>query len=68
LLAEAAGLLEGTGDGQHDEPLKSKAARLCRDAGADPAAIQLWVEEGRRRRTEAGLPPFSRPRRPPGRR
>jgi hypothetical protein len=68
LLAEVAGLLEGTGEGQHDEPLKRQAARLCRDARADPAAIQPRVEEGRRRRTEAGLPPFSRPRRPPGRR
>ena len=68
LLAEVAGLLEGFGEGQLDEPLKRQAARLCRDAGADAAAIAAWVEEGRRRRAEAGRVPFSRPRRPPGRR
>jgi hypothetical protein len=65
LLAEVAGLLEGTGEGQHDEPLTRQAARICHDAGADSAAIPAWVEEGRRRRAEAGLVPFSRPRRPP---
>ena len=36
-----------------------QAAQLCRDAGADPAAIPAWVEEGRRRAAQAGLPPFS---------
>ena len=32
---------------------------LCRKAGADPEAIPAWVEEGRRRAAQAGLPPFS---------
>ena len=59
LLAEVAGIFEGTGEGELDEPLARQAAQLCRDAGADPDAIPAWVEEGRRRRAAAGLPPFS---------
>lgn len=35
------------------------AIQLCRDAGADPEAIPVWIEEGRRRREEARRPPFS---------
>ena len=35
------------------------AARLCCSAGADPEAIPAWIEEGRRRRANAGRPPFS---------
>lgn len=68
LLAEVAGLLEGFSEGELDEPLARQAARLCRAAGADLEAIPAWVEEGRRRRAAARLPPFSRPRqgRPPG--
>ena len=69
LLAEVAGIFEGTSEGELDEPLARQAAQLCRDAGADPDAIPAWVEEGRRRRAAAGLPPFSaatrrRPSRP----
>ena len=63
LLAEVAGIFEGTSEGELDEPLTRQAAQLCRDAGADPDAIPAWVEEGRRRRTAAGLPPFSAPKR-----
>jgi hypothetical protein len=59
LLAEVAGVFEGTSEGELDEPLARQAAQLCRDAGADPDAIPAWVEEGRRRRAAAGLPPFS---------
>jgi hypothetical protein len=64
LLAEVAGLMEGFGEGQIDEPRARQAARLCRDAGADLDAIPAWIEEGRRRRADATLPPFSaaRPR------
>jgi hypothetical protein len=62
LLAEVAGLLEGAHAVEFDEPLMRQAALLCRDAGADPDAIPAWIEEGRRRRANAGLPPFSRPR------
>jgi hypothetical protein len=68
LLAEVAGVLEGASEGELDEPLARQAARLCRQAGADPEAILAWVEEGRRRRANAGRPPFSDPRyRRPGR-
>jgi len=59
LLAEVAGIFEGTSEGELDEPLARQAAQLCRDAGADPNAIPAWVEKGRRRRAAAGLPPFS---------
>ena len=59
LLAEVAGIFEGTSEGELDEPLARCAAQLCRKAGADPQAIPAWIEEGRRRRAAAGKPPFS---------
>jgi hypothetical protein len=43
LLAEVADALEGSSEGQLNEPLKRQAARLCRDAGADPVAIPAWI-------------------------
>jgi hypothetical protein len=60
LLAEVAGIFEGAGEGELDEPFARQAAGLCRAAGADPHGIQAWIEEGRRRRDAARLPPFSR--------
>ena len=42
-----------------DEPLARQAAGLCRKAGADPEAVPGWIEEGRRRRAAARMPPFS---------
>ena len=59
LLAEVAGVLEGTSEGKLNEPLKRQAAMLCRKAGADPEAIPAWIEEGRRRAAAARQPPFS---------
>ncbi len=59
LLAEVAGVLEGAREGELDEPLARQAAALCRKAGADPEAIPAWIEEGRRRRAAAAMPPFS---------
>lgn len=59
LLAQVAGLFEGTSEGELDEPLCRSAARLCRLAGADREAIPAWIEEGRRRREAATQPPFS---------
>ena len=59
LLAEVAGILEGTHEGKLDEPLARQSAGLCRAAGADPEAIPAWIEEGRRRRAAASKPPFS---------
>jgi hypothetical protein len=59
LLAEVAGVLEGSRAGEPDEPLARQAAELCRKAGADPEAIPAWIEEGQRRRAAAGKPPFS---------
>jgi hypothetical protein len=59
LLAQVAGIFEGTSEGELDEPLARCAAQLCRMAGADPAAIPAWIEEGKRRRASASKPPFS---------
>ena len=59
LLAEVAGVLEGAGEGEPDEPLKRRAAQLCRKAGADPEAIPAWIQAGRARRAAARRPPFS---------
>lgn len=61
LLAEVAGIFEGTSEGELDEPLTRSAAQLCRQAGADPQAIPAWIEEGRRRAANARRPPFSAP-------
>ena len=59
LLAEVAGIFEGTSEGELDEPLARQAAMLARKAGADPEAIPAWIEEGRRRAATARQPPFS---------
>ena len=59
LLAEVAGIFEGTSEGELDEPLVRQAADLCRKAGADPDAISRWVEEGRRRAESARKMPHS---------
>jgi hypothetical protein len=61
LLAEVAGIFEGTSEGELDEPLARQAAQLCRDAGADAEAIPAWIDEGRRRRAAASKAPFSAP-------
>lgn len=59
LLAQVAGIFEGTSEGEPDEPLARSAARLCRLAGADPEAVPGWIAEGRRRAAAARKPPFS---------
>jgi hypothetical protein len=59
LLAEVAGIFEGTSEGEMDEPLTRQAAGLCRLAGADPEAKPGWVADGRRRREAARKPPLS---------
>jgi len=51
LLAEVAGIFEGTSEGELDEPLAKFAAQLARLAGAAPEAILAWIEEARARRT-----------------
>ena len=58
LLAEVAGVLEGTSKAGLDGSLARQAAGLCRSAGADPEVIPAWVEEGRRRRAAAWMPPL----------
>jgi hypothetical protein len=63
LLAEVAGIFEGTSEGELDEPLARQAAGLCRLAGADQALIPEWVEEGRRRAESARKRPHSGPSR-----
>jgi hypothetical protein len=57
LLAEVAGIFEGTSEGEPDEPLARCAARLCRNAGADETLIPQWIAEGRRRAEAARKPP-----------
>ena len=59
LLAQVAGIFEGTSEDEPDEPLARSAARLYRLAGADPEAIAAWVTEGRRRRDAARKAPPS---------
>ena len=59
LLAEVAGIFEGTSEGELDEPLARRASGLCRQAGADPGAIPGWIAEGRRRGEAARQPPPS---------
>ena len=49
LLVEVAGILKGTSEGELDEPVARPAARLCRQAGADPKAIPAWIQQGSRR-------------------
>ena len=58
LLAEVAGIFEGTSEGELDEPFARCAARLCRLAGADESLIPQWAEEGRRRAEAARKPPY----------
>jgi hypothetical protein len=68
LLAEVAGILEGTSEGELDEPLARQAAHLCRLAGADETLIPQWATEGKRRAAAARQMPHSgqpRPRTPP---
>ena len=56
LLAEVAGIFEGTSEGELDEPFARCAAYLCRLAGADESLIPQWVEEGRRRAAVVRVP------------
>lgn len=46
LLAEVAGIFEGTSEGELDEPLAHQAAGLCRKADADPEAIPASRDRG----------------------
>ncbi len=57
MLAQVAGIFEGTSEGLDDEPLAGQAAALCRLAGADDALIAQWAAEGRRRAQAARQPP-----------
>jgi hypothetical protein len=59
LLAEVAGVLEGTSEGELNEPLCRQAATLCRKAGAAQGELSGWVAEGRRRAASARRPPPS---------
>jgi hypothetical protein len=43
LLAEVAGIFEGTSEGELDEPLARCAAGLCRKAGADPVTLEYSI-------------------------
>jgi len=48
--------------------LSLRVAALCREAGADEAAIAEWTEIGRQRRADARRLPFSGGLRPAARR
>ena len=67
LLAEVAGIFEGTSEGELDEPLARCAAWLCRQAGADQAAIPAWIEKAAAARRTPGSPrsPAARAREAP---
>jgi hypothetical protein len=56
LLAEVAGTLEGFAEGELHEPQAEQAARLCRDAGADPDQVPAWIEIGRQQAARARQP------------
>jgi hypothetical protein len=53
LLAEVAGIFVGTSEGELHEPRARNAAEFCCLAGADPALIPKWIEEGRQRAARA---------------
>jgi hypothetical protein len=56
-------IAELSGEARHHarwRELGSQAAGLCRKAGADLAAIEGWIEEGRRRGARARMPPVLR--------
>lgn len=59
LLAEVAGIFEGTSEGDLDESFARCAAMLCRTAGADLEAIPGWIAEGRRRAANARRRPHA---------
>jgi hypothetical protein len=59
LLAEVAGLAEGFAEGTIEYPHAKAAADLCREAGADLAAIPSWIEVGRQRAAKTRMPPLS---------
>ena len=59
LLAEVAGLFEGTSEGRLDELLCRQGAVLRRLAGADLEAFPVWIEEGRPPGDAAQMPPPS---------
>ena len=51
LLAEVAGILEGTSEGELDEPTGRAGGAACRGG---PGVDTGWIEEGRRRRAARG--------------
>ena len=48
------GMMAGLGHGRADETMCLAAAQLCVEAGADPALVGPWPEEGRRRAARQG--------------
>ncbi len=63
LLAEHAGVLLGWHENELDAAVSEQIAQLCISAGADMAAIESWIGEGRLRAAAARRVPFGRPRR-----
>ena len=59
LLAEVAGIFEGTSEGELGRAAGPVRRAAVPQAGADPDAIPAWIEEGRRRSANARRPPFS---------
>ena len=54
---EEAGGVSGLAEVDHHHAVLEFLS--CRKAGADPGAIPVWIEEWRRRRAVASMPPFS---------
>jgi hypothetical protein len=61
LLAEHAGVLLGFHEKDLDAAVYEQMAQLCISAGADIAAIENWIGEGRMRAANARRIPFGRP-------
>jgi len=54
----------GAGEDDIDASACQQIAQLCISAGADMAAIERWMDEGRRRAARARQIPSGRPGRP----
>lgn len=64
LLAETAGILLGSHEGDLHEARARNAAGFCIAAGADESLIPQWQEVGRQRAAAARMPPPSGGMRP----
>lgn len=59
LLAEAAGVQLGAGEGRPDEDWYQRTAELCVAAGADESQIERWAAIGRERARLSSRRPYT---------